>query len=305
MNAFPKNVKIVEVGPRDGLQNEKIILDAKVRAELINLLSQAGLKHIEAGSFVNPKWVPQMAETDEVLRHLHRQADITLSVLTPNLQGYQQAVTAGASEVAVFAAASESFSKKNINCSINESMTRSLPVMEAAKADNIPVRGYLSCIAGCPYGENVNPDKVAELALLLFEMGCYEISLADTIGTGSPDAIFKVIQAVKQRVDVHCLAVHCHDTYGNALSNIRVALDLGVAVIDSSVSGLGGCPFAPGAAGNVATEDVVSMLDEMKITHGIHPDKLRSASDFINRQLGRSGPSRIPEPNPVKEGADL
>ncbi|MBU2864241.1 hydroxymethylglutaryl-CoA lyase [Reinekea forsetii] len=291
--SYPQKVRIVEVGARDGLQNEKQPIDVATKLSLIHQLVDAGIVHIEAGSFVNPKWVPQMAGSADVFNGLQRQRGVTYSALTPNMKGFEAALAAGASEVAIFGAASESFSQKNINCSIAESIERFKPVIEAAKKANIPVRGYVSCIAGCPYEGDISIDKVAEVARTLFDMGCYEISLGDTIGVGTPAAIKRIIAATQQQVPIEKLAVHFHDTYGQALANIYAALELGVSVIDSSVAGLGGCPYAQGASGNVATEDVVYMLNGLGIDHGIDLDKLIQAGTSICQHLGRSSGSKV------------
>uniref|UniRef100_A0A8D2L4Q2 Hydroxymethylglutaryl-CoA lyase, mitochondrial n=1 Tax=Varanus komodoensis TaxID=61221 RepID=A0A8D2L4Q2_VARKO len=265
-SALPKHVKIVEVGPRDGLQNEKNIVPTQVKIDLINMLSETGLSVIEATSFVSPKWVPQMADHAEVMQGIRKAPGISYPVLTPNLKGFQAAVAAGAKEVSIFGAASEQFTKKNINCSIEESLERFSDVLGAAKEASIPVRGYVSCVLGCPYEGKISPAKVAEVSKKMYAMGCYEISLGDTIGVGTPGHMKEMLSAVMREVPVGALAVHCHDTYGQALANTLVALQMGVSVVDSSVAGLGGCPYAQGAAGNVATEDMVYMLDGL----GIH-----------------------------------
>uniref|UniRef100_A0A8B9KQA7 hydroxymethylglutaryl-CoA lyase n=1 Tax=Astyanax mexicanus TaxID=7994 RepID=A0A8B9KQA7_ASTMX len=290
---FNRSVKIVEVGPRDGLQNEKTLVPAEVKIRLIDMLSEAGLPVVEATSFVSPKWVPQMADQEEVMRGIHRKNGVNYPVLTPNLKGYRAAVNAGAKEVAIFGAASELFSKKNINCSVEESLQRFEEVMTAAKQDGIPVRGYVSCVLGCPYEGKVSAAKVAEVAKRLYSMGCYEISLGDTIGVGTPGGMIEMLEAVKKEVPVQALAVHCHDTYGQALANILVALQNGVSVVDSSVSGLGGCPYAQGASGNVATEDVVYMLHGLGIHTGVDLHKLMDAGSYICRSLNRRTSSKV------------
>jgi|TARA_R110000822_G_scaffold59736_32_gene149196 hydroxymethylglutaryl-CoA lyase len=290
---LPKKVKIVEVGPRDGLQNEQQPISTEVKIELIHRLADAGVSYIEAGSFVNPKWVPQMAGSDAVFQGIERKAGVTYAALTPNLQGFERAVSVNVSEVAIFAAASEAFSQKNINCSIDESLDRFASIMEAAKAAGLPVRGYISCVVGCPYEGEVDPRKVAEVAARLDDMGCYEVSLGDTIGVGTPGSIVRVIEAVAERVSIHKLAVHLHDTYGQALANIYAALQMGIDVVDSSVAGLGGCPYAKGAAGNVATEDLVYMLNGLGIEHGVDLDKLIVAGRFITDKLGRENGSKV------------
>ncbi|KAM8974473.1 hydroxymethylglutaryl-CoA lyase, mitochondrial-like [Pelodytes ibericus] len=290
---FPKKVKIVEVGPRDGLQNEKAVVPTEVKIQLINMLSEAGLQSIEATSFVSPKWVPQMADHVNVMQGIKKFPDITYPVLTPNLTGFQSAVQCGAKEVAIFGAASELFSKKNINCTIEESLQRFKAVIDAAKEANIPVRGYVSCVLGCPYEGKVAPSKVAEVAHKMFSMGCYEISLGDTIGVGTPGSMRDMLCAVLDVIPAQALAVHCHDTYGQALANILVALQMGVQVVDSSIAGLGGCPYAQGASGNVATEDVVYMLHGLGIHTGVDLKKLTEAGTYICRALGRRSNSKV------------
>lgn len=283
--SLPRRVKIVEVGPRDGLQNQAEILDASVKINFINQLSETGLGVIESTSFVSPKWVPQMADATEVLKSINRKEGIKYPVLTPNLKGFEKAMEAGAREVAVFAAASEAFSQKNINCSIKESLERFRPVLDAAKASNVPVRGYVSCVMGCPYQGAVDPEAVAYVSKQLYDQGCYEISLGDTIGVGTPLGTWNMLSEVIQHVPIEGLAVHFHDTYGQALSNILMALQMGVATVDSSVAGLGGCPYARGASGNVATEDVLYMLNGMGIETGVDMDKILSVSHYILGQL--------------------
>jgi isopropylmalate/homocitrate/citramalate synthase len=291
---IPASVRIVEVGPRDGLQNEKQILPTETKIEFIRRLAKSGLKTIEATAFVSPKWVPQMADHAEVLRALPRGQGITYPVLVPNLHGFESALAAGATEVAVFAAASETFSQRNINCSIAESLDRFAPIFAAAAAAaNIRVRGYVSCALGCPYEGEVHPPKVADVAAALFDRGCYEISLGDTIGVGTPNRTANLIETVSHRVPIDKLAGHFHDTYGQALANIYAALLAGVHVFDASVSGLGGCPYAPGAAGNVATEDLLYMLNGMGIETGIELDRLIAAGDFICEKLARQTQSRV------------
>ena len=286
-------VKIVEVGPRDGLQNEAQPIDAHHKIALVDALSDAGLPVIEAGSFVNPKWVPQMAGSEAVFEGIQRRPGTLYAALTPNLKGYERAVAVGASEVAIFAAASEAFSQKNINCSIAESIARFEPIMNAAKAASIPVRGYVSCIAGCPYEGEVAPEQVAAVAQQLFAAGCYEISLGDTIGTGTPKIIETVISACIEYIPTHNLALHAHDTYGQALANILRALQMGIRVFDSSVAGLGGCPYAQGASGNVATEDLVYLLNGQGLTHGVDLHKLAQAGMNICQVLGRKSQSKV------------
>jgi len=284
---LPQRVRIVEVGPRDGLQNEKGEVPTRVKLELIERLADCGLPAVEATAFVSPKWVPQMADHTEVLEGVRRKPGVDYPVLTPNLKGFEEARAAGATEVAIFGAASEAFSKKNINCSIAESLERFRPVAEAARAANVRVRGYVSCVLGCPYEGDVNPDKVAEVAAALFEMGCYEVSLGDTIGVGTPGKTRAMIEACVKRVPIERLAGHYHDTYGQALANIYASLELGVATFDASVAGLGGCPYAAGASGNVATEDVVYMLDGLGIRTGIDLERLVGIGQWICGVLGR------------------
>jgi hydroxymethylglutaryl-CoA lyase len=293
MTALPRHVRMVEVGPRDGLQNESAIIPTPVKITLIDALSAAGLPAVEATSFVSAKWVPQMADAPEVMAGIIRRPGTSYPVLVPNMQGFEAALRAGAEEVAVFAAASESFSRRNINCSIAESLERFRPVISAAAAANIKVRGYISCVLGCPYEGAVALAKVAEVAGSLAEMGCYEISLGDTIGVGTPGKAAAMVQAVAGRVPLNRLAVHFHDTYGQALANILAALESGVAVVDSSVAGLGGCPYAPGAAGNVASEDVLYMLNGLGIETGVDLDALIAAGHLISDHLGRPAMSKV------------
>ncbi len=293
MKNLPEWVKIVEVGPRDGLQNEKTLISADDKVALINKLSEAGLTTIESGSFVSPKWVPQMATSSEVFQKINRTQGVSYAALTPNMKGFEAALAAGVDEVAIFGAASESFSQKNINCSIAESLARFVPIMSAAKAANIPVRGYVSCVVGCPYEGNISPEKVAEVAEKLFAMGCYEISLGDTIGTGTVTSVQKMLQAVMAKVPTEKLAVHFHDTYGQALTNIYAALQLGIKVVDSAIAGLGGCPYAKGASGNVATEDVIYMLNGLNINHHIDFDKLLTAGWYISDKLNKVPSSKV------------
>ncbi|XP_036111742.1 hydroxymethylglutaryl-CoA lyase, mitochondrial [Molossus molossus] len=293
MSTFPKQVKIVEVGPRDGLQNEKNIVPTPVKIRMIDMLSEAGLPVIEATSFVSPKWVPQMADHTEVLKGIQKFPGISYSVLTPNLKGYQAAVAAGAKEVSIFGAASELFTQKNINCSIDESFQRFDQILKAARAASISVRGYVSCVLGCPYEGKISPVKVAEVSKRMYSMGCYEISLGDTIGVGTPRAMKDMLSAVMQEVPLTALAVHCHDTYGQALANTLMALQMGVSVVDSSVAGLGGCPYAQGASGNLATEDLVYMLEGLGIHTGVNFQKLLEAGTFICQALNRKTSSKV------------
>ena len=290
---LPQRVKIVEVGPRDGLQNESQLVPSAVKVELIDRLGQAGLKAIEATAFVSPKWVPQMGDAAEVMANLPRRHGVSYPVLVPNMKGFEQALAAGVEEVAVFAAASEAFSQKNINCSIAESLERFRPVAEAARQNGIRVRGYVSCVVGCPYQGAVQPAAVAEVAARLAEMGCYEISLGDTIGVGTPASIARMLDEVALLVPVERLAGHYHDTYGMALANIYASLGRGVAVFDASVAGLGGCPYAAGASGNVATEDVVYLMNGLGIETGVDLDRLVDAGAYICAELGRAPSSKV------------
>jgi hydroxymethylglutaryl-CoA lyase len=290
---FPQRVRLVEVGPRDGLQNEASMVSTDIRVELIDRLSAAGLRAIEAGSFVSPKWVPQMDGTAEVLKRIQRRPGVAYPVLVPNMKGLEAAVAAGADEVAVFASASEAFSQRNINCSIEESLRRFAPVIEASRRQEIRVRGYVSCALGCPYQGSVPSEAVAEVADRLASMGCYEVSIADTIGIGTPRASAAMLEVVLRAVPVDKVALHFHDTYGQALANIYACLELGVSVLDASVGGLGGCPYAPGASGNVATEDLVYMLQGMGIETGIDLDQLIEAANFISGILGRTAASHL------------
>ncbi|WP_339768697.1 hydroxymethylglutaryl-CoA lyase [uncultured Paraglaciecola sp.] len=290
---LPKHVKIVEVGPRDGLQNEKQNIDLATKVTLIDELAKAGLTMIETGSFVSPKWVPQMADSSQVFAAIHRVNGVTYSALTPNLKGFEAAMLAGADEVAIFGSASETFSQKNINCSIAESLERFKPVVAAAKARGINVRGYVSCVLGCPYEGDIAPENVARVAKILLDMGCYEISLGDTIGVGTPNATQSMLTAVLEIVPKSAVAVHFHDTYGQALANILVALQLGINTVDSAVAGLGGCPYAKGASGNVATEDVVYMLNGMGITSGIDLTLLAQAGRHVCAKLSINSTSKV------------
>ena len=290
---LPAKVRIVEAGPRDGLQSEKQIVPTEVKIDLINRLSQTGVPQIETAAFVSAKWIPQMADGAEVMAGIEQRPNVVYSALTPNMKGFEAAMAAGVKEVAIFTAASEAFTRKNTNCSIAESFERFVPVMVAAKAQGIRVRGYVSCVVGCPYEGDVNPRVVADLASRLYEAGCYEVSLGDTIGVGTPLKIRRMIDAVARRVPVDKLGGHYHDSYGQALANIYASLEAGVAVFDASVAGLGGCPYAPGATGNVATEDVVYMLDGLGIETGINLDLLVDAGEFISTHLGRVNQSRV------------
>jgi len=290
--SVPDYVRIVEVGPRDGLQNEPREVPTAVKVELIERLAEAGLPAVEATAFVSPKWVPQMADHAEVLERVRRKPGVAYPVLTPNLKGFEAARAAGATEVAIFGAASEAFSRKNINCSIAESLERFRPVVEAALKEKIQVRGYVSCVLGCPYEGEIAPERVAEVAAALFDMGCYEVSLGDTIGVGTPGKARAMIEACAKRVPLERLAGHYHDTYGQALANIYASLELGVATFDASVAGLGGCPYARGATGNVATEDVVYMLQGMDVGTGVDLERLVGIGQWICGILGKEPASR-------------
>ncbi len=290
---YPAQVRIVEVGPRDGLQNESAQLSADVKIAFIDMLSDAGLQSIEAGAFVSPKWVPQMADSDKVFAGIHRKAGVSYPALVPNEKGMEAAIAAGVREVAVFAAASESFSRKNINCSIDESLARFAPVMDMARAHGMRVRGYVSCVLGCPYEGDIAPAAVVRVAKALHDMGCYEISLGDTIGTGTPVKTRSMLRAVKDAIPLSDMAVHFHDTYGQALANILVALEERISVIDSAAGGLGGCPYAKGASGNVATEDVLYMLNGMGIATGVDIAKVAEAGRFIAAAVGKPLATRV------------
>jgi hydroxymethylglutaryl-CoA lyase len=286
-------VRIVEVGPRDGLQNERAEVPTAVKVELIERLADAGLAAVEATAFVSPKWIPQMADHTEVLERIRKKPGVSYPVLTPNLKGFEAARAAGATEVAIFGAASESFSKKNINCSIDESLERFKPVAEAAKAANVKVRGYVSCVLGCPYEGEIKPERVADVAAALYEMGCYEVSLGDTIGTGTPGKTKAMIEACARRMPLEKLAGHYHDTYGQALANIYASLEMGVSTFDASVAGLGGCPYAAGASGNVATEDVVYMLNGLGVHTGVDLERLVDTGRWICGILKKEPASKV------------
>lgn len=293
MPSYPQRVKVVEVGPRDGLQNEPTPIDTDTKVEFINRLSDTGLSVIEATSFVSPKWVPQLADADEVMARITRKTDVSYPVLVPNIKGLERAFAAGVKEIAVFSAASEAFSQKNTNCSIDESIERFRPVIARAQEDGVRVRGYISCVLGCPYEGAVDPQRVAAVARQLYGLGCYEISLGDTIGIGTPLQASDLVATVARVVPMEHLAVHFHDTRGQALANILACLELGVSVVDSSVGGLGGCPYASGATGNVATEDVLYMLHGMDIETGVDMDRLIEVGRFISTRLGRDTQSRV------------
>ncbi len=289
----PSHVTLYEVGPRDGLQAEAEIVSATDKIALIDRLSQTGLQYVEAASFVSAKWVPQMADAAEVMAGINRRDGVSYPVLTPNLQGYEAARDAGAATVAIFGAASETFSRRNINCSIDESLERFRFVTESARRDGLKVRGYVSCVVGCPYEGRVAPEAVVPVAQKMLDMGCYEISLGDTIGVGTPGDIRRLLDMVLKFVPADRIALHCHDTYGQALANILTSLDYGISVFDASVGGLGGCPYAPGASGNVATEDVLYMLDGMGIETGADLDAIVDTAWFISGILGREPRSKV------------
>ncbi len=290
---LPIRVRLVEVGPRDGLQNEKAMVATEVKVALIDRLTDAGFPAIEATAFVSPKWVPQMADAAEVLARIRRKPGVRYPVLTPNLKGFEAALAAKADEVAVFVAASETFSRKNINCSIAESLERARPIFAAAKAHGIRVRGYISCVLGCPYEGAIDEHKVADVAAALYREGAYEVSLGDTIGVGTAGKTKALVATVAERVPIAALAGHFHDTYGQALTNVYAAMEMGVATFDASIAGLGGCPYAKGATGNVASEDVVYLLDGLGIETGVDMTKLRLASRYISDALSRPPVSRV------------
>ncbi len=290
---FPNKVNLYEVGPRDGLQNEKDIIPTEVKINFINKLIDCNFKSIEIGSFVSPKWVPQMADSDIIIDKIHRTNLISFPVLTPNLIGFQKAVEKKVDTVCVFTTASESFSKKNTNCSVSDSLKRVEEIIKEAKKNNIKVRGYLSCVLGCPYEGKISYKKTADLANFLIEQGCYQISLGDTIGCGTPFEALKLFEEVSKTVNINSLAAHFHDTYGQALSNIYAVLQMGVKTIDTSISGLGGCPYARGASGNVATEDVLYMLNGMGISTGVELEKTLEVSKYISKYLNRMPNSRV------------
>jgi hydroxymethylglutaryl-CoA lyase len=302
--SLPRQVRIVEVGPRDGLQNEREIVPTPVKLALIDKLADAGLTTIEAGAFVSPKWVPQMADSAAVLTGLRRRSGVSYPVLVPNRQGLEAALAAGVTEIAVFGAASETFSRRNINCSIAESLDRFRPVVELARQHGVKVRGYVSCALGCPYEGEIAPEKVAEVAGALYAMGCYEISLGDTIGVGTPGKTQRMLEAVTWQAPLDCLAGHYHDTYGQALANIYASLELGLATFDASIAGLGGCPYAAGASGNVATEDVIYLLNGLGIETGIDLDALVNAAAFISQALNRPPASKVAQALLAKSGAN-
>ncbi|MGL5997414.1 MAG: hydroxymethylglutaryl-CoA lyase [Pseudomonas proteolytica] len=291
--SLPSHVRLVEVGPRDGLQNEAQPISVADKVQLVDALSAAGLGYIEVGSFVSPKWVPQMAGSAEVFAQIQRKPGVVYGALAPNLRGFEDALAAGVKEVAVFAAASEAFSQRNINCSISESLERFAPIMAAAQQQGVSVRGYVSCVLGCPYEGQVAPEQVAAVARELYAMGCYEVSLGDTIGTGTAGATRRMFEVVGKDVPRAKLAGHFHDTYGQAIANLYASLLEGITVFDSSIAGLGGCPYAKGASGNVATEDVLYLLNGLGIETGIDMDKLLVAGQQICSVLGRPTGSRV------------
>jgi hydroxymethylglutaryl-CoA lyase len=289
---LPKRVRIVEMGPRDGLQNEAGNVPTATKLELIRRLGEAGLPSIEATAFVAPKWVPQMADHTEVMQGLRRKPGVAYPVLAPNLKGYQAARAAGADEVAIFPAATEAFSKRNLNASVAEALARFKEVVDAALRDGVKVRGYVSCVVGCPYEGDVAPEKAAAVAKAVYEMGCYEVSLGDTIGVGTPAKTQAMIEACAKYVPIDKLAGHYHDTYGQAIANVYASLEMGIAIYDSSVGGLGGCPYAAGATGNVATEDLVYLLNGLGIESGVDLDKLVDIGQWITAEIGREAATR-------------
>ncbi|RUR31639.1 hydroxymethylglutaryl-CoA lyase [Vreelandella nanhaiensis] len=293
-SSLPQRIRLFEMAPRDGLQNEPgAMVPTETKIELIHRLAKAGIRHIEAASFVSPKWVPQMGDAVEVMRGIRREPGVVYSALTPNLQGLENALAAGIDEVAVFGAASESFSQKNINCSIAESLKRFEPVLSRAQEADVRVRGYVSCVLGCPYEGDIAPQSVAQVARALHDMGCYEISLGDTIGVGTPLAAKRMIEAVGHEVPVDQLAAHFHDTYGMAIANLYAVMEEGVSVIDAATAGLGGCPYAKGASGNVATEDVLYLLEGLGIETGINLEAVLETGYWITSQLGRKPGSKV------------
>ena len=299
--SLPPHVRLVEVGPRDGLQNEKAMVPTDVKVALIDLLADAGLPTIETTSFVSPKWVPQMGDAADVMARIRRKEGVSYPVLVPNEKGFEGALAAGADTIAVFVAATEAFSRKNINCSIAESLARAQPVFTAAKANGIRVRGYVSCVLGCPYEGDVDPARVRDVAEALYAMGSYEVSLGDTIGTGTAGRTKRLIATVAERVPLPALAGHFHDTYGQAIANVYAALEMGVATFDCSVAGLGGCPYAKGATGNVASEDVLYLMEGLGIDTGVDMTRLRRAGQYISDFLGREPVSRVARALNAKE----
>ena len=290
---IPEKINIYEVGPRDGLQNEKHIIPIQIKTEFVNKLSACNFKYIEVGSFVSSKWVPQMADSAKLYRSIKKKNKINYSFLTPNLKGLEEAISQKVKTICVFTTASESFSKKNTNCSVKDSLKRAEEISKIALSNNIKVRGYLSCVLGCPYEGKVDFKKTADLAVELINMGCYEISLGDTIGTGNPKDAMILVERIIKKISVKKIAAHFHDTYGQALANIFSVIQLGVATIDTSVGGLGGCPYAKGAKGNVATEDVLFMLEGMKIKTDINFKKVKIASEYIHKYMNKTPASRV------------
>lgn len=285
MSNKQQKITIYEVGPRDGLQNEKEIIVTEQKVELVNLLSDVGFEKIEVTSFVSPKWVPQMADATEVLSKISRSANVTYAALTPNMKGFEKALEANVDEIAIFGAASESFSQKNINCSIQESLERFAPVVKAGREANLPVRAYVSCVAGCPYEGDIAPEAVKKVAEQLLNMGCYEVSLGDTIGKGTPELISNMLEAVLKVLPANQIAGHYHDTNGRALENVEASLDLGITTFDSAVGGLGGCPYAPGAKGNLSTSSLAKMLNEKGYETGLDMEKLQKAEDYLSQNI--------------------
>lgn len=290
---LPKKVKIVEVGPRDGLQNEKCLLQDDIKIEFINKLSETGLLNIEVGSFVSKDSIPQMGSTAKVLTKINKNSNVNHSVLVPNIQGMEQAIEFKAGSVAVFTAVSDTFCEKNINCNIKQSLNRFKDIFKLADTHSIPVRGYISCVLGCPYEGEIDVNKVADLAETLIQSGCYEISLGDTIGIGNIRQVKELITTVSKKIDLSKIAVHFHDTYGQALVNVYTALEMGVNIVDSSVAGLGGCPYAKGASGNLATEDLLYMLNGLNIETGVRLDLLLAAGNYITEQLNIQSRSKV------------
>ena len=283
-----RKIDIVEVGPRDGLQNEKVILTVSERVELLNRLSLCGFREIEVGSFVSPKWIPQMAHTDDVFQKIHRQPSVCYSALVPNDQGLEKAISSGFDHISIFTAASDAFTQKNINCTIEESFERFIPLVKKAKAHHIKVRGYVSCVVACPYSGIVTPQSVRRVAKVLWEAGCYEISLGDTIGKGTGETIAAMVKEVAQDVPVAQLAIHCHDTYGQALKNIQAAVELGIGVVDSALNGIGGCPYGgEKAKGNVATQQVLTYLENLGYSVLLHKKNLQSAAEWLQDLLAK------------------
>lgn len=285
MSNKQQKITIYEVGPRDGLQNEKEIIGTEQKVELVNLLSDVGFEKIEVTSFVSPKWVPQMADATEVLSKISRSANVTYAALTPNMKGFEKALDANVDEIAIFGAASESFSQKNINCSIQESLERFAPVVKAGREANLPVRAYVSCVAGCPYEGDIAPEAVRKVAEQLLNMGCYEVSLGDTIGKGTPELISNMLETVLKVLPANQIAGHYHDTNGRALENVEASLDLGITTFDSAVGGLGGCPYAPGAKGNLSTNSLAKMLNEKGYETGLDMEKLQKAEDYLSQNI--------------------